>query len=311
MSLGSCPMGGPVLVVGSVALDSVRTPFGEVTNVLGGAASYASVSASFFTPVRMVAVVGEDFPETHVAGFARRGIDLTGLRRATGKTFRWSGYYDYDLNQAHTRSTELNVFETFRPELPEPYRHSPCVFLANIDPMLQLFVLDQVRRPHLVACDTMNYWIANSREKVLEVLARVDIALMNDAEARQLSGEGNLIAAARHILNAGPGAVIVKKGEHGATMFSRDSYFTAPGYPLEEVRDPTGAGDTFAGGLVGYLARCGETDDSAIRRAIICGSVMASFAVENFSLDRLLSLSPEEIAERYHEIRQMTDFGRL
>jgi len=311
MSLESGVTGEPVLVVGSVALDSVRTPFGEVAEALGGAASYASVSASFFAPVRMVAVVGEDFSERHVAALAQRGVDLAGLQRSTGKTFRWSGYYEYDLNQAHTVATELNVFETFRPELPEGYRHSPCVFLANIDPRLQLYVLDQVRRPRLVACDTMNYWIESARDKVLEVLARVDIALMNDAEARQLTGQVNLVAAARRVLDYGPGVVIVKKGEHGAMMLSRESYFVAPGYPLEEVRDPTGAGDTFAGGLIGYLARCGEGDDAGLRRAIICGSVMASFVVEDFSLGRLLRLSRQEIAERYHEISRMTHFDGM
>jgi sugar/nucleoside kinase (ribokinase family) len=304
------PRGGPVLVVGSVALDAVRTPFGEVKDALGGAASYASVSASFFSPVRMVAVVGGDFPEQHVAEFAQRGIDVRGLQRAPGNTFRWAGYYEFDLNQAHTLATELNVFETFRPELPEDYRHSPYVFLANIDPELQLSVLNQIRRPKLVACDTMNYWIESKREKVLEVLARVDLALMNEAEARQLCGEANLVAAARQILNYGPGVVVIKKGEHGAMMLSRDSFFSAPGYPLEEVRDPTGAGDTFAGGLIGYLARCDEGNDGGtIRRAIISGAVMASFTVEDFSLNRLLRLETEEIAERYHEIGAMTRFG--
>jgi sugar/nucleoside kinase (ribokinase family) len=303
------PLGGPVLIVGSVALDAVRTPFGEVKEALGGAASYASVSASFFSPVRMVAVVGEDFPEAHVAEFARRGVDVRGLQRAAGSTFRWAGYYEYDLNQAHTTATELNVFEAFRPELPEDYRHTPYVFLANIDPELQLSVLNQIRRPRLVACDTMNYWIASKREKVLEVLARVDVALMNDAEARQLCGESNLIAAARQILNYGPGTVIIKKGEHGSLMLSQDAFFSAPGYPLEEVRDPTGAGDTFAGGLIGYLARCDNGDAGAMRRAIVSGSVMASFTVEGFSLQRLLHLQPEEIAERYHEIGAMTRFG--
>ncbi len=301
--------GQPVLIVGSVALDSVRTPFGEAEDALGGAASYASVSASFFAPVRMVAVVGEDFPEEHVAEFARRRIDLRGLSRAPGSTFRWAGYYEYDLNQAHTTDTQLNVFASFRPELPEEYRHSPFVFLANIDPELQLAVLDQVRQPQLVACDTMNYWITSAREKVLKVLARVDVALMNDAEARQLTGESNVIAAARQILNFGPGAVIIKKGEHGALMFSREARFAAPSYPLEEVNDPTGAGDTFAGGFMGYLARCGECDDSALRRAIISGSVMASFTVEDFSLRRLFRLTAEEIAERYHEVGVMTRFG--
>jgi len=307
MSLSS----GPVLIVGSLAYDSVRTPFGEATDVLGGAACYASVSASFFSPVRLVGVVGDDFSYDHVAQLAHRDIDLQGLQRAPGKTFRWAGYYEYDLNQAHTTATELNVFQHFRPDLPEAYRDTPYVFLANIDPALQLSVLDQVRRPKLVACDTMNFWIENARDKVLEVLARCDIALMNDAEARQLSGRSNLIAAARHVLNLGPGVVIIKKGEHGALMVSHNSYFAAPGYPLEEVRDPTGAGDSFAGGLIGHLARCRATDDQALRRAIICGTVMASFAVEDFSLRRLFRLTPEEIAERYHELITFTRFEGL
>jgi len=300
---------GPVLIVGSVAYDSVRTPFGEVNEVLGGAASYASVSASFFAPVRLVGVVGEDFSEGHVAQLGERNINLAGLQRAPGKTFRWSGYYEYDFSQAHTTDTQLNVFQDFRPELPPGYPESPYVFLANIDPALQLSVLDQMRHPKLVVCDTMNFWIENAREKLLEVLARCDVALVNDAEARQLCQEGSLIAAGRKILDLGPGAVIIKKGEHGAVMMSRDSYFTAPGYPLEEIRDPTGAGDTFAGGLVGYLARCGEIGEDALRRAIIAGSVMASFTVEDFSLNRLFNLSADEVAERYDEITTMTRFG--
>jgi sugar/nucleoside kinase (ribokinase family) len=292
-----------------VAYDSVRTPFGEMQEALGGSASYASVAASFFAPVRLVAVVGEDFADQHVAQLARRDIDLAGLQRARGKTFRWSGYYEFDLNQAHTTATELNVFQHFRPALPDSYRDSPYLFLANIDPALQLSVLDQVRRPKLVVCDTMNYWIESAKEKVLELLARCDIALMNEAEARELCGEPNLIAAGRAVLNFGPGVVIIKQGEHGAIMMSRESYFTAPGYPLEELKDPTGAGDTFAGGLVGYLARCGEASEEALRRAIIAGSVMASFTVADFSLRRLFALTPEEVAERYHEIAAMTRFG--
>jgi len=311
VSIVSGPMGGPVLIVGSVAYDSVRTPFGEVEGVLGGAASYASVSASFFSPVRMVGVVGEDFAYEDVAKLAHRDIDLAGLQRSPGKTFRWSGYYEYDMNQAHTTATELNVFEDFRPELPQNYADTSYVFLANIDPNLQLSVLGQIRRPKLAACDTMNYWIDSARDKLLEVLARCDIALMNDAEARQLSGKVNLISAGREVLDYGPRVVIIKKGEHGCLMISHDSYFAAPGYPLEEVRDPTGAGDTFAGGLAGYLARCGETDEAAVRRAIVCGSVMASFVVEDFSLDRLFRLTPEDIAERYQEIAAMTRFGGL
>jgi sugar/nucleoside kinase (ribokinase family) len=311
MSLSAGPMGGPVLVVGSVAFDSVRTPYGEASEVLGGAASYASVSASFYSPVRMVGIVGEDFPYEYVAQLAHHDIDLAGLHRGPGKTFRWTGYYEHDLSQAHTTSTELNVFQDFRPDLPEAYRDTPYVFLANIDPALQLSVLAQVRRPKLVVCDTMNYWIESARDKLLEVLARCHIALMNEAEARQLSGEANLIAAARRLLDCGPGVVIVKKGEHGSMMMSRDSYFVAPGYPLAELRDPTGAGDTFAGGLVGYLARCDDIGGDALRRATICGSVMASYAVEDFSLSRLFRLTPEEIAERYHEVVAMTRFGAI
>ncbi len=301
----------PVLIVGSVALDSVRTPFGEVAEALGGAASYASVAASFFASPRVVGVVGEDFPDRHVAALAERGVDLAGLQHSTGRTFRWTGYYEYDLNQAHTVSTELNVFASFRPELPESYQGTPYVFLANIDPELQLYVLDQVRRPRLAACDTMNYWIESARDKVLKVLARVDIALMNDAEVRQLTGESNLIAAARRVLEYGPGVVIVKKGEHGAVMLSADSYFTAPAYPLQEVRDPTGAGDTFAGALMGYLARSGECGDGDLRRAVILGSVLASFTVEDFSLRRLFRLSPQEIKERYEEMARITRFDSL
>jgi len=302
---------GPVLIVGSIAYDSVKSPFGQMDEVLGGAACYASVAASFFAPVRLVGVVGEDFSDAHIAQLGQRDIDLTGLQRAPGQTFRWAGYYEYDLNQAHTTATKLNVFENFNPELPPAYRDSPYVFLANISPELQLAVLDQVRRPKLVVCDTMNFWIENAREALLEVLARCDIALMNDAEARELCNEPNLVAAGRKILNLGPGVVIIKKGEHGATMMSHDSHFVAPGYPLEEVRDPTGAGDTFAGGLVGYLARCGETGDGTLRRAIIAGSVMASFTVEDFSLNRLFSLSPEDVTERYEEVTAMTRFGNF
>lgn len=301
--------GSSLLIVGSVAYDSVRTPFGEVTEALGGAASYASVSASFFSPVRLVGVVGEDFAESHVAALGKRNVDLAGLQRVPGKTFRWSGYYEFDLNQAHTTATELNVFQDFRPHLPETYRDSEYVFLANIDPRLQLSVLDQVRHPKLVACDTMNFWIEGARDIVLEVLARCDLALMNEAEARELCQEPNLIAAGRKILDYGPGVVIIKKGEHGAIMLSRESHFSAPGYPLEELKDPTGAGDTFAGGLMGYLARDGAVDDEVLRRAIIAGTVMASFTVEDFSLNRLFSLTSEEVSERYHEIIAMTRFG--
>jgi sugar/nucleoside kinase (ribokinase family) len=300
-----------VLVVGSIALDSVRTPFGAVREVLGGAAVYASAAASFFAPVRMVGVVGSDFPREHLRRLEQWDIDISGVEVREGQTFRWSGYYEYDLNQAHTVSTHLNVFEDFRPELPRAHRDTPYVFLANIDPELQLGVLDQVRAPRLTVCDTMNFWIAGKREALMEVISRVDVALMNDAEARQLCDTHSLVQAARMILDQGPRAVVLKKGEHGAAMFTRDGHFSAPAYPLEEVKDPTGAGDSFAGGLIGYLAYTDDFSDDNLRKAIIGGSVIASFDVEDFSLERLARLTPNEIVERYRRFRAITDFGDM
>jgi sugar/nucleoside kinase (ribokinase family) len=300
-----------VLVVGSIALDSIRTPFGEVRDALGGAAVYSAAAASFFAPVRMVGVVGADFPREHLRRLQEWDIDISGVEVRPGSTFRWSGYYEYDLNQAHTIATELNVFEGFRPELPHAYRATPYVFLANIDPELQLAVLDQVRAPRLTVCDTMNFWIAGKREAVMQVIARVDVALMNDAEARQLCGTHSLVRAAREILDAGPRAVVLKKGEHGAVMFTRDGHFSAPGYPLEEVKDPTGAGDSFAGGLIGYLAYTDDFSDENLRKAIVAGSVIASFDVEDFGLERLTRLTPNEIVERYRQFRAISDFGSM
>jgi sugar/nucleoside kinase (ribokinase family) len=300
-----------LLAVGSVALDSLETPFGRREDVLGGSASYFSVCASFFGPVRMVAVVGEDFPEEHVRFFASRGVDLAGLVRQPGRTFRWKGRYEFDLNTAHTLDTQLNVFAQFRPELPAHYRDSEYVFLGNIDPDLQRNVLDQVRAPRFVACDTMNFWISSKRESLLKTLKRVDLLFVNDAEARQLAEEHNVVKAARRILSFGPRAVVVKRGEYGALFFSGDEVFAASAYPLPTVFDPTGAGDSFAGGFMGYVARQRREDHGTLRRAIVLGSVLASFTVEQFSLERLRTLGPEEIRGRFTEARQLAHFDDL
>ncbi|MDY6796730.1 MAG: PfkB family carbohydrate kinase [Actinomycetota bacterium] len=297
-----------ILVVGSVALDSVRTPFGEVEEVLGGSAVFFSTAASFFGDVGLVAVVGEDFPRKHVESLGSRRVDLHGLRRVPGKTFRWKGYYDYDLNEAHTLDTQLNVFDGFNPEIPEEYRNSEYVFLANIDPDLQLKVLEQVSSPRLTICDTMNYWIKNKRRQLLETVSRVDYLLLNDAEARQLAEEPNLIMAGRKLMQMGPRKVIIKKGEHGVMMLGEDSYFSLPAYPLETVFDPTGAGDSFGGGFLGSLSRYQEIGEEDVRRSIVYGSVIASFVVESFSCDRLLELTHEEIGLRYQEFMDITCF---
>ena len=300
-----------ILVVGSVAFDSVETPFGRVDNVLGGSATYFSTSASFFTDVNLVAVVGEDFPQEHIDFLKSRNIDLRGLARNQGKTFHWKGRYGYDLNEAQTLETHLNVFETFKPVIPDEYAGADFLFLANIDPELQMEVLDQVRNPRIIACDTMNFWISSKPEALKKVIERVDIFIINEGEARQLSGESNLVRAARKLLGLGVKTLIVKRGEYGVLMFSSSSVFSAPAYPLEEVFDPTGAGDTFAGGFMGYLANTGDPSEEGIRQAIIFGSVMASFNVEDFSLDRLKSLDYREIEERYRSFKAMTQFQGL
>jgi sugar/nucleoside kinase (ribokinase family) len=256
-------------------------------------------------------VVGEDFPEEHVRFFGSRSIDLAGLVRKPGRTFRWKGRYEFDLNTAHTLDTQLNVFAEFKPDLPAHFRDSEYVFLGNIDPDLQRAVLDQVRAPRFVACDTMNFWIASRREALLKTLKRVDLLFVNDAEARQLAEEHNVVKAARRILSFGPRAVVVKRGEYGALFFSGDEVFAASAYPLPAVFDPTGAGDSFAGGFMGYLARCRREDHATMRRAIVLGSVLASFTVEQFSLDRLRTLRTEEILGRFSEARQLSHFDDL
>jgi sugar/nucleoside kinase (ribokinase family) len=300
-----------VLIVGSVALDSVRTPFGEVDEVLGGSATYGSIAASYFTDVDLVAVVGEDFPEPHRNFLRRRGINVDGLVTQPGRTFRWKGEYGFQLNEAKTLRTELNVLETFQPTLPSTYRQAELVFLANIDPDLQLHVLGQVDRPRLVAADTMNFWIDGKRESLLRVLKEIDLLMINDGEARSLSKEVNLIKAAQWILGCGPKGLIIKRGEHGAMLFNNHRVFIAPAYPLESVFDPTGAGDSFAGGLLGYLAQSGDLSDGTLRRAVIYGSAMASFAVEAFSVERLKNVTEEELQTRVREFKMMTAFEEV
>jgi sugar/nucleoside kinase (ribokinase family) len=298
-----------LLVVGSVAFDSVATPFGQVEEVLGGSGTYFSASASFFTEVNLVAVVGEDFPDEHRQFLRSRDIDLRGLQTAPGRTFRWKGRYGFDLNEAHTLDTQLNVFESFRPELPAGYEEAEYVFLANIDPELQLEVLKQVKRPALVACDTMNFWITGKRDALLKTLRHVDLLVINEAETRQLAGEANLVKAARTVLAMGPKTLVVKRGEYGVIMFSEHSIFTVPAYPLETVFDPTGAGDTFAGGFMGYLASTRNLSDASIRQAIVFGCVMASFTVEDFSLNRLKTLDFSQVEARFRQFRLLTDFS--
>lgn len=300
-----------ILVIGSVAFDSVETPFGRGDDVLGGSATYFSTSASFFTGVQLVAVVGEDFPEEPRQFLDSRGVDLTGLQTRPGKTFRWKGRYGYDLNEAQTLETHLNVFETFHPELPESYRQAKYVFLANIDPELQLEVLQQVEKPKLIACDTMNFWIDGKRDALVRTLGHVDILVINEAEVRQLADEANLVKASRAVLTMGPKTLVVKRGEYGVLVFTEHSIFSAPAYPLEEVFDPTGAGDTFAGGFMGYLAATDNLSDETIRKATVFGSVMASFTVEDFSLNRLRQLNWAEIENRFRRFQALTAFEGL
>jgi len=300
-----------LLVVGSVALDSVETPFGAKEDVLGGSATYFSTSASFFTPVQVVAVVGEDFPQVYLDFLESRNVDLEGLTREAGRTFRWKGSYSHQLNEAKTLDTQLNVFQHFAPKLPESYRDAKHVFLGNIHPALQGQVLDQIRNPRLVAMDTMNFWIQGELAELKKTLARVDLLSVNDGEARMLAGEHNVVKAARAILKMGPKRVIIKRGEYGALLFDGEHVFSCPAYPLEDVFDPTGAGDTFAGGFMGSLALAETIDLAALRRAMVTGSVMASYVVERFSLDRLRELDRAAIAERYASFKSLTHFDEL
>jgi sugar/nucleoside kinase (ribokinase family) len=297
-----------ILVVGSVALDRIETPFGVADRTLGGAATHFSAAASLFHPVQLVGVIGDDFPVEELAFLEERGVDLAGLERATGESFFWAGRYDFDMNTRTTLETRLGVFGAFRPRIPEAFRDSKWVFLANIDPELQLDVLDQVRSPRFVACDTMNYWIASKRDALLELFARVDCVMLNDSEARELTGDYNLRRAARWIRERGPSIVVVKKGEHGALLFTETHTFFAPGYPLEVVYDPTGAGDAFAGGFMAWLAYTGSTEEDELCRAMIYGSATGSLACERMGVERLATATVDEVHERVREFRRLTAF---
>ena len=299
-----------VLVVGSIALDTVKTPVEEHADLLGGSASYAALAASFFGPVRLVGIVGTDFPATEFEFWKSRKIDAQGVQRVDGKTFRWSGEYSWDLNTRETRSVALNVFENFQPALPESYRRTDFALLANIAPSLQSHVLDQMEKPRFVVADTMDLWIETTRADLDALLPRADLLILNDSEAREMTKETSLIKAGRKIRDMGPRYVAIKKGEHGALLFGEDEFFSCGAYPLEDIHDPTGAGDTFAGGLGGYLAAHvkGEVTFAELRRAVIYGSVLASFCVEAFSLERLRSLTNDEILQRYEVFRSMSQF---
>lgn len=297
-----------ILCVGSVALDSVETPFGKADRVLGGSAVYFSAAATVFNPVQLVGVVGDDYPVDELRFLEERGADLSGIEHASGKSFFWAGRYHYDLNTRDTLDTQLGVFAEFEPKIPDTFRDARFVFLGNIDPALQHDVLDQVAAPEVVACDTMNFWIEGAREPLLELLGRVRILMVNDEEVRQLAGQANLLKAARWVQDQGPEIVVVKKGEHGAILFADDWMFHVPGFPLEEVFDPTGAGDSFAGGFMGHLARSGEVTPATLRRAMVFGSALGSFACERFSVERLRDLHTDDVAARVEEFRRLTAF---
>lgn len=301
-----------VTVIGTVAFDDVKTPFGEIKDGLGGTASHFSMSASFFTDVNMIAVVGDDFPDEHIAMFRDRGINTDGLQVMQGKkTFRWKGHYEYDMNTAHTLETQLNVIENYEPVLPESYKNSRILFLANIDPDQQRAVIDKAGESELVVMDTMNLWINHKKESVIKTLAKVDLLTLNEGEARMLTEQSNLVKAARQLQEWGPKIVVIKQGEYGALLFFGQEIFSAPGLPIDDVNDPTGAGDSFAGGMLGYLDRCERFDYDSMKTAVICGSVMASFNVEKFSCERLKEINFEDIKTRFTEFQGLGKFNNM
>ncbi len=297
-----------LLVVGSIALDSVETPFGSTADALGGSATFFGYAATFFHPVLAVGVIGDDFPNEELERMAERGIDLAGVERAAGRSFRWKGKYSFDLQDRETLDTQLGVFADFDPKLPDEYREAKLVFLGNIDPQLQLSVLDQVRQPDLVVCDTMNFWIEGQPDTLMQLLKRIDVLMVNDAEARQLSGDWNIYRAARWILERGPRMVIIKQGEYGAVLIDDTGIFYVPGFPLEEIHDPTGAGDAFAGGFMGHLARSGDLSPANLRRAMVFGATTGSFAVERFSMQRLREIGVEEVTARARSFIDLVHF---
>ncbi|CAJ37828.1 PfkB family carbohydrate kinase [Methanocella arvoryzae] len=297
-----------VIMVGTVALDTVRTPFGLAEETLGGSAVYASVAASLFASVGLVGVVGKDFPQKHVDFLRAKGVDMAGLETLDGETFRWKGYYEYDMNQAHTQDTQLNVLSRFDPVLPPEYRDCKYVFLANTDPEIQMRVYEQINKPKLVMMDTMNFWIESKKEALSRMIEKVDVMLTNDAEARQFFDTPSLVKAGKAFLEMGPKAVIIKKGEHGALMFTEDQCFSAPAYPLEKLTDPTGAGDSFAGGFIGWLARTDDISPRNMRKAVIFGSTIASYNAEAFSLDKLKTISRDDVFNRYMRFQDIASF---
>ncbi len=297
-----------LLVVGSVALDSVETPFGSRDEALGGSAVYFSHAASLLHPVQVVGVVGSDFPSDILDRLSNRGVDVTGIERKEGESFRWKGKYSYDLQNRDTLDTRLGVFADFNPRIPERFRGAEYVFLGNIDPELQLAVLDQIERPELVACDTMNYWIEGKRGALIDLLHRIDVLIINDAEARELSGDWNIYRAARWILQQGPSVAVIKQGVYGAVLVERDEIFYVPGYPLEEVFDPTGAGDSFAGGFMAHIARTDDKSPANLRRAMVYGSAMGAFAVERFSTERFDEIGVAEVTARVREFAELVRF---
>ena len=301
-----------LLVVGSLALDTVITPFDKVEDALGGSATYISLAASYFAgPVRLVGVIGSDFPDKYISVLEEHNVDLEGMKIEQGKTFRWGGKYQYDLNVRDTLFTELNVFESFNPIIPENFRKSKYVCLGNIDPVLQLKVLDQMSEPQFVVCDTMNFWIEGKRDELLKLLEQVHVLIINDSEARLLANEPNLIKASRMIRDLGPQSLIIKKGEHGAMLFTDDEIFSAPAYPMETIIDPTGAGDTFAGGFTGYLFKTRDLSPNNLRCAVIYGSSMASFCVEKFSTEGIENLSYLKIQDRYREFLNISRIDEM
>jgi len=297
-----------VLIIGSIGIDSVKTPFGEVSDVLGGSCIYASISCSFFDKPRLLSVVGYDFPEEYIALLNSFEIDTTGLRILPGETFRWKGFYTHSLNEAKTLETKLNVLASFDPALPESYKDERYIFLGNIDPELQIRVIEQIKNPELIVLDTMNYWIEHKKGVLKEAVKRANIMVINDSEAREFTGEPNLVRAGDLIRKLGPPVVIIKKGEHGCLMFSENGIFSAPAYPLENIFDPTGAGDTFGGALIGYLSNVSSKNDDQLRRAVIFGSAMASFVVEEFSINRMKGLTWDEIKKRYYQFKELSHF---
>lgn len=298
-----------ILVVGSVAFDSIKTPFGQVQRTLGGSAVHFSLAASILSSVNLVGVVGKDFGDEPIEFLQKRKINLEALvKKEEGKTFFWEGYYEYDMNQAHTVTTELNVFETFNPIIPEDKQEIEYVFLANIDPTIQLKVIEQMKKPKLIVCDTMNFWIDHKKPELVEVLKHVDIVLLNEGEARQLCNTPNLLKAAKMILNYGVKYVIIKKGEHGAILFSKDSMFIAPAFPMEDIIDPTGAGDSFAGGFMSFIDKQKKVNDRVLRQAVAYAAVIASFNVQNFGTEGLAHVTYPDIKMRYKKLYQMVQF---